>query len=126
MPDCQHCSKNLSSDAKYCPSCGKKNPTDEPQIASGVSPLEAKFLLGAYSTFGGLGALLFGLGGAVGGFEVGGLGGAIIFGLIFAVIGGILGVFHCMVLHIAVYLAIAAIPVAIIVLIFYTLWGVGK
>jgi hypothetical protein len=106
MAYCAHCHKEISPKASTCPHCGEPKPVRfEPP--------------GKFDT---IQIILFGVGfvaglvlGAIHGFSVGGIGGAILFGFIGMVLGTLLGVF-------APYLAIIAAGITIL----WLLWDVGR
>lgn len=127
MPSCRHCSHDVGYDASFCPSCGERDPARDWSIRDSTTtsgPESPEWLMNVGAAIGGVIGLIY-----VGyfGFHVGGIGGAILFGLVGGVVCGVIGYLVGMMLVPVALWALLWGAVALVVwLFFHFLWGAGK
>lgn len=122
MPTCNHCDHEVAYDATFCPQCGKRDPS-EFIVGSSGDDYFAK-----YGLFPGaiIGAVVgCGFGGYFG-FEIGGYLGMILFAIGGIVVGAILGMLAVGLAAFAVIALFALATLWALVVLFESLWGVGK
>ncbi|MGA9109153.1 MAG: hypothetical protein WB290_02555 [Smithella sp.] len=130
MPYCRYCSHDVAYDAKFCPSCGKKNPAEGDESSGGDSdifldhlPWDADTIMKFTGWIGGIAGLIFG--GALG-FNIGGVGGLLIFGVVGAGLGFGVGAVAPVLASIALQGAIVIGVIVFVIWLLFNLWGVGK
>jgi hypothetical protein len=111
MASCSYCDKEVSWDARFCPSCGKRKPAEritcEPNDK--FDELEEKTFQWACNAFGIGGAVFGAVVGLRKGSEAGDIRFIIIFSLLGAAVGGVVGFFAGSLVHLFIKIALVVI-----------------
>ena len=134
MPSCRHCGHDVGYEATFCPNCGEKNPSEgwvqrdssssgDTETLLDLLPWSANQITFVTGAIGAIAGLI--LGGSFG-FDLGGVGGAIIFGVVAGGVGLAVGAAAPILAAVALQGALVVGVIALLIWIIMSLWGVGK